>query len=216
MTKIQTAKQPRRRRPIVGRPVKWSQMTADQRAAACELVRNKDWLRCDDLESTFCYVLEDKFGFTGVKDWKFCWSLGSCQGDGVAFTGDINVEALAFKHPSLLKYVGPIILGKYDCRFVCSVKQDARSHYSHYNTMDVTCEEQHEYDWTSEEANRMAEWSGEIEDAVGEIVKDASRACELAGYDEIESTREDEYVGDLIEANDWEFTFDEDGGCEWA
>lgn len=236
MARTKTAQQ-RAHRPIIGRPTKWAQMTAEQRDVACEALRNKDWFRCDvpdndTLEETFRRVLEEKFGFTGLDDWQFYYSLGSCQGDGVAFTGDINVEALAFKHTELMKYVGPIILGKYDCRFVCWVKQLPGSHYSHWNSMDVTCEAQHEYeheclamvhhnvippaDSSRCRACKMDEWACDIQGVIHEIVKDASRACERAGYDVIDDTRSDEYIGDMIAGNDWQFTFDDEGGCEWV
>ncbi len=46
----------------------------------------------DMLTEQFEQDLESQYGMSGMKVW---WSLGSCQGDGVAFEGEPNIEEMA-------------------------------------------------------------------------------------------------------------------------
>lgn len=64
------------------------------------------------------------------------------------------------------------------------------------------------------EKNTQGKIANELEEHFADLVKDMSRACESAGYKEIDYFLEDEYIGELIAANDYKFRFDEDGGCE--
>lgn len=90
-------------------------------------------------------------------DPQICWSLGCCQGDGVAFYGRLDLEKLAMKDKyvlHLLRKAARLIKIRYrncptedipQCDFTVDIASTS-NHYHHWNTMGVTCAMDLDYD----------------------------------------------------------------------
>jgi hypothetical protein len=149
----------------------------------------------------------------GLKTDKCYWSLGHCQGDGVAFYGDIDLTKLAEKQPSV-----KAILDKLTAMDnTASVKSESRNHrYNHWNSMTVEVEVDNnhrnsdDYDNGDEEvrakmddaADALAE---ELRSTVDELLKTISRSTEKFGYECMDAENEDENIIETLEANEIEF-----------
>jgi hypothetical protein len=137
----------------------------------------------------------------GYGDCKLEWSLGYCQGDGVAFYGKVDVEdwwrkrgrTLFSKEEKrkLLKYY------KEDSDLSIAICRNSFGHhYSHYNTMYV------EVTWGNKELLEL------LEGAVLEDIKDISKELARQGYKDLEHYYSEESFAETAEANEWEFFAD--------
>ena len=130
----------------------------------------------------------------GLTDVEINWSLGHCQGDGVAFNGHPDVDNLAkkSKNKDLIK-----VLRALKARDVTySLTIENRGHYSHWNSMNSDFQIDHSHGITDRE-EKVANW---IENCLEEIIKDISRALEKYGYDCIDNcTNEEEAMRRLLE-----------------
>lgn len=158
---------------------------------------SEDPFMSEMISEDFKYYLEERGLPTDVR-----WSLGYCQGDGVAFHGPVNVQKYMDFYS--LREWGPM-------EDLVSVKiNDTGSHYHHWNTMDVDFDRWDDH----EECEHPAAWwiSRHVDAFIDHIrskIKEVSRELESRGYAEIEYRHTDEYLEETIRNNDW--LFDEDG-----
>lgn len=151
-----------------------------------------------DLENFFFFPMENVY---------FC--LGYCQGDGVAFTGTIDFDALMkWKggEPGLLKnraYIRQLIRKLSRSNVYLSGKVTHFGHYYHWNSMDVKVEGENQ---TGPLTEKQETWIGELTNCLQDLVKELSKKLEKIGYEEIEYQDSDEVVDDNIRANEYKFT----------
>ena len=150
-----------------------------------------------EVSEFFKYEL-DEIGYPSDKCY---WSLGHCQGDGMAFYGDIDRDAIAKIRNRVLPRTSRArsLTNTFLFNYVTFTISDCNGHYNHHNSMSVNFE-----------ANNISEKTYqlliELRDAIQEDVKDLSRDLERQGYDIIDSMDEDDNVDENIRANDqWEF-----------
>jgi len=153
-----------------------------------------------ELTDEFKWVL-DRVGFPTDR---ISWSLGHCQGDGVAFYGHVDLQKyLRWKQPFGTR---PDRYYDSDEGFPADFNiENWSSHmYHHWNSMTITYEDQYTDDTFLEECR-------EIRDMLDEDTKAMSRALEKYGYNWIESSTCDEAVEDMLLHNPDIFEFDEWG-----
>lgn len=188
---------------------KFEELSEKAKKRAIDDYRNKGWSwdqhDNDQLDEIFKQDLEE----WGLDDPEVYWSLGYSQGDGVAFSGNLDVKKWISKNAP--KKFRPLI-GQIEVHIL----HDARLRYHHWNSMGV------EISTELERSSRMdpKEWFpggggkaiarliDEFEAFVEEAVKEFSRGLEKAGYQEIEYKESEEYISDIFEGNDYEFTED--------
>lgn len=151
----------------------------------------------------------------GVKTDTCYWSISFCQGDGVAFYGNLDLDELAKKHGD----VKAILAKAKKIDVTLSVKIDGKnSRYHHWNSMTVEVENDYGFRYNdkkytdkrlTELENKSDALANELQEAVATILKDASRDTYRWGEEVILANSEDENVIDLLEGNEWEF--DENG-----
>jgi hypothetical protein len=146
-------------------------------------------------------MFQTRLNDAGLSQLESRWSLSYCQGDGVAFYGDVDLKELAEKD-STVKEIMSQWKESEDAEIQVTV-EGKHSSYHHWNSMRVNAE---------------VNTYGSIDDApyqaVGdklrtyltEMLKQLSRQCEKDGYEEIEYRQSMEQFLETAEANDWEFT----------
>jgi len=125
------------------------------------------------------------------------WSLGYCQGDGVAFTGYVDLEKYTEVHE--LRGWGPV-------EEFYTVRIYNHSRYSHWNSMTLEVSEEGDLDdpvafWVTQHEDKLREH-------IEERIKEVSRELEETGYAEIEYRDSDEFVSEEIQHAEWMFTED--------
>ena len=146
----------------------------------CEWVTEEIW-------SYVCTQLgwpEKTAGHSDIDDLKVAWSLGYCQGDGVALYGDLY----RFQAPLL---TWPDGLDKLELK-----RNSLANHYSHENT------------FTTEGYDEDGNWTYETIDIAG-ITLDLRALCRRAaayGYKWIENATSPEAVKDYLVQDDCLFT----------
>lgn len=125
------------------------------------------------------------------------WSLGYCQGDGVAFSGYVDLEKYTRIHE--LRGWGPV-----EDFFEIKIYQVGR--YTHWNSMS------YEVNYIGDDDAPEAFWvlfhEEKLLDHIKERVKEISRELEAAGYAEIEYRNSDEFIAEEIIGNEWWFSED--------
>jgi hypothetical protein len=156
-----------------------------------------DWDYCDVLTDIFQEALKAK----GYDYCKVEWSLGCCQGDGVAFYGSVDVR-------TWWKKSGRTLFDKAQKKKLyeewgkntdlnISIKRNSYGHhYSHYNTMYV------EVEWDNEELVKL------LEEEVLRDIQYISKDLERKGYKDIEYYTSEECFQETAEANEYEFFAD--------
>ena len=129
---------------------------------------------------------EDKLEERGLPTKDIQWSLGYRQGDGVAFYGDIDVEKCLRFNRSYTKF-RHVFRREIDV-YAVILSNSWGTHYAHYNTMDVQCQQ--------DEA--LQEW-------LQEYVRDVSHELEAYGYNAFDHAYADETVKETCDANDYRF-----------
>lgn len=161
-------------------------------------------------------MIEGPMADAGVVGPELQWSLSCCQGDGVAFYGDVDIEKLKEKHPDVktrLDELQKFDIVCVDIKIICT-----NYSYNHYNSMGVDIDHesiQLENDFDSTEAWQEA--YRKVEDRVDTIVvelgkyilkvcQELSKKLEKMGYTEIESRSIDSYLIESIKVNEYHFT----------
>ena len=167
--------------------------------------RRFDW---DDAE----FLTEDfktQLAELGFEETEVYWSLGYCQGDGVAFYGDVYPESLKEKDCQARALITALEATGDELYIEIT---GANSHYHHWNSMTVEIEFENETDDEDLPARLKIARPAlreNFEEYLGEKVKEISRELEKSGYGEIEyRTDEDTIRQDLQER---EHLYEKDG-----
>lgn len=154
-----------------------------------------DWDDAAILTEDFKLQLAER-GFPNVQVF---WSLGYCQGDGVAFYGSVYPEDLKEKDPPARKFIEA--LEKAGDVLSIGISGE-NNHYHHWNSMTVEVEFESEDEDCLPPRLRIARpvWREQLEEYLNEKVKEISRELEKSGYAEIEyKTSESAIREDLAE-----------------
>lgn len=166
-----------------------------------------------------CFIMENYSDYLGSLSYptdEIEYSLSYCQGDGMAFYGDLDVEKFINTREKDLIEFG---LDKDDLRRIkflaregIEIKIERNSfgyHYSHFNTMSTNADyvENYAYGSTNNKTLKQLEKSfDKLESFIQKDVKKVSHYLEGIGYDILEYYREDEQVKDALISNGYEFT----------
>ena len=169
-------------------------MSREAQDFAVENERN-DGTRFDDddaafLTEDFQYQLAEK-GFEAVK---IFWSLGYCQGDGVAFYGRVYTDDLKAKDA----YAAKLLKRLEEVGEEISIEiTGANGWYHHRNSMIVETDFENETDEEDLPARlkiALPVWREEFEDYLADKVKEISDELEKSGYAEIDYRHQDETI----------------------
>lgn len=162
----------------------------------------RDCIRNDQIELNDMF--QEHLDEAGFPSMDIMWSLGYCQGDGVAFKGSIDMDELA-KHDEYIveQLARGVLLGVNPDDWEWSGKIEQRGNYCHWNSMDVELN----WDYTADDQIEHAanEIARAIRDHIAERCKQLSREMEKLGYAEIEYQTSDENCAECIECNDYRF-----------
>ncbi len=138
-----------------------------------------DWNDAAILTEDFKMQLAER-GFPNVEVF---WSLGYCQGDGVAFYGSVHTEDLKKKDPPARKFIEA--LEKAGDVLSIGIAGE-NNHCHHWNSMTVEVEFESEEDCLPPRL-RIARpvLREQLEKYLAEKVKEISRELEKSGYAEI-------------------------------
>ena len=177
-----------------------------------------DW---DDVE----FLTEDfktQLAEYGFEEAEVFWSLGYCQGDGVAFYGRVHSESLKEKDPKAKQLIVALEAAGDDLYIEIT---GAKGHYHHWNSMTVEIEFQNETDDEYLPARLKISrpvLRSNLEEHLTEKVKEISRELEESGYAEIEYRHDETTIRE--ELSERKHLYEKDGEsamtefefCEWA
>ncbi len=141
-----------------------------------------DWDDAEFLTEDFKTQLAEQ----GFEETEVYWSLGYCQGDGVAFYGRVYPESLKEKDCQAKRLIDALEAAG-DTVYIEIT--GAGSHYHHWNSMTVEIEFENETDDEEKPARLKIARPAlreNLEDYLDERVKEISRELEKSGYAEIE------------------------------
>lgn len=155
-----------------------------------------DWDDAEFLTEDFKTQLAE-YGFSDVEVY---WSLGHCQGDGVAFYGRVHPESLKEKDRRAARMI--VALEAAGDSLYIEITGE-RNHYHHWNSMTLEIEFENETDEEDLPARLKIARPAlreNFEEYLAEKVKEISRELERSGYAEIEYRHDEETIrNDLIE-----------------
>ena len=162
----------------------WELNRMAQSAAVAEEREEPDRFDWDDaamLTEDFKMQLAER----GYPDVKVFWSLGYCQGDGVAFYGSVYPEDLKEKDPQVEKFIKALEKAG-DVLSIWITGEN--KHYHHWNSMTLEIEFESDEDENLPPRLRIARpvLREQLEEYLGEKIKEISRELEKFGYAEIE------------------------------
>lgn len=192
-----------------------------QEFAVSEERRRADRFDWDDAE----FLTEDfktqlaEHGFSEVEVY---WSLGNCQGDGVAFYGRVCAESLKEKDRRAKRLIAALEAAGDDVHVEIT---GANGHYHHWNSMTVEIEFENETEDNDLPARLKIARPAlreNFEQYLDERVKEVSRELEKSGYAEIEYRFDENAIREeLLER---EHLYEKDGTramtefefCDWT
>lgn len=153
-------------------------------------------------------IFKEELANKGLPNEDIRYSLSYCQGDGVAFYGNIDIDLLCEKDEKAKDLIEAIRKFDPDVYLAITIKKSSHFHmYDHYNTMDLYIED--DFHWASEEEEKkFIRRLTELEKYLKDLIKDTSQELERIGYADIESQLSDENIIDFLTANECRFTFD--------
>lgn len=177
-----------------------------------------DW---DDAE----FLTEDfktQLAEYGFEEAEVFWSLGYCQGDGIAFYGRVHSESLKEKDPEAKQLIVALEAAGDDLYIEIT---GVNGHYHHWNSMTVEIE----FESDAEDKDLPARLKiarpvlrEELEKYLGERVKEISRELEKSGYAEIEYRYDETAIREELQER--EHLYEKHGAramiefefCEWT
>lgn len=177
-----------------------------------------DW---DDAEFLTEDFKTELAGF-GFEETKVYWSLGNCQGDGVAFYGRVHPQSLKEKDRRAKRLIDALHTAGDELYIEISGE---RGSYHHWNSMTVDVEFENETDDEDLPARlniARPTLRENFEEYLDERVKEISRELEKSGYAEIEYRYDENTIRDeLLER---EHLYEKDGTramtefefCDWT
>lgn len=164
-----------------------------------------DWDDAEFLSEDFKTQLAE-YGF---EDTKVYWSLGYCQGDGVAFYGRVFAESLKEKDRQAKKLIDALQTAGDEIYIEIT---GANNHYHHWNSMTVEIEFENETDDEDLPARLKIARPAlreNLEEYLAEKVKEISRELEKSGYAEIEYRYDEDAI--RSELSEREHLYEKDG-----
>jgi len=164
-----------------------------------------DWDDAEFLTEDFKTQLAE-YGFS---DLEVYWSLGYCQGDGVAFYGRVHPESLKEKDRSAKLLIAALETAGDELYIEIT---GANGHYHHSNSMTVEIEFENDTDEEDLPARLKIARPAlreNLEEYLAEKVKEISRALEKSGYAEIEYRYNEETIRDDLTMR--EHLYEKDG-----
>lgn len=147
-------------------------------------------------------VLAEKLEDTGYPSDKISWSLSCCQGDGVAFTGRIDLDLVVprlFKGDKAARLLELLEEGHIRIDIV------SRGNYCHYRSMSL------EVNFSGDDKD-VALVNG-LEEAILADIRSLSKDMEKIGYDQIDALTSEEAVIESAIANEMAFVKDGTLAC---
>jgi hypothetical protein len=166
------------------------------------------WRECEANDPTPLDFLQDHLSdYYGIINCTLYYSLGHCQGDGVAFEGRPDLDAWADHDDTLgdaltLLQGYAALLGLESPELSCTIQHSGN--YYHECSMDLTVEYQSwentpEHEWIDGKVR-------ELEESLRRLIRKVSVELRDAGYAEIEYRDSEEYIAEVLATNDYEFT----------
>ena len=196
---------------------KFSELSKEAKTRAIEDARQDEGFAWDNdsdgecLTEGFIEFLKEK-GFND--DVQVYYSLSNCQGDGVDFTGSIDVTKLAAidddVKAALEKAEAIFKTADYgaDATDYLDITVSHSGRYHHWNSMRVEVSEYGPRGLLDEEEEAFDECVKTIRENVEELIKGWSRTLEKQGYEAIDYAYSDEHLVEEIEAREYKFTSD--------
>ncbi|MCY7345868.1 MAG: hypothetical protein LH614_06555 [Pyrinomonadaceae bacterium] len=164
-----------------------------------------DWDDAEFLTEDFKMQLAER----GFEETKVYWSLGYCQGDGVAFYGRVYPESLMEKDSQTKRLIAALHTAG-DSLYIEITGENG--HYHHWNSMTVEIEFESETDDEDLPARlKIARpvLRENFEEHLNERIKEISRELEKFGYAEIEYAHDEDAIRD--ELGEREHLYEKDG-----
>lgn len=189
------------------------EITKEDRAKAISILQEKlggEWLEPEHITELLKESIQEDHHLRGIE--KVYWSLGCCQGDGVAFEGQLDLDELRKHQPELdgmirdCEALAALLGCDYDLEVVCcEVSHSGR--YCHQNSMNLEIEwnagsgcqglwEECEGDYSP-----LDRWLSQVNDWLEGYIEDVSRALAKMGYAEIEYQGSEEYAIEYLDCN---------------
>ena len=166
--------------------------------------------RFDDDDAAFLTEdFQNQLAEKGFEAVKVFWSLGYCQGDGVAFYGRVYADDLKGKDPEAKKLIERLEKAGDEISIEIT---GANNWYHHRNSMTVEIDfenEREEDDLPSRLKIALPALREEFEDYLSEKVKEISTELEKSGYAEIDYRYQDETIS--RELSESENLYEKDG-----
>jgi hypothetical protein len=153
-----------------------------------------DGMIADDVRERFT----DRLNERGLPTGDIRWGLGHCQGDGVAFYGEVDFKELFEKNKLAEKF--PVLASQLSDIYLKIIKLGHHS-YDHWNTMGL--DNEYPFDWEENVVlkNEISQFLADFE----VMIRDFSRDLEKEGY-EIYDAYDDDYFREWLKENDiWYF-----------
>ncbi len=210
---VETSK-PKRRRKRLSTARPYGELSPEAQARTREVWWEKGWTwdehDCEQLTETFREVLWEKYGIEGAD---VNWSLGSCQGDGVAFAASPNIRAMADHDQGLRQCLdaAEVLLAiqgaDYEADWSVQITHAGRCYGWGGMQVSVECRAPWgDIDPIQDILDGIAALAAEI---VCPIVQGACKHLERLGYREIEHRESHECIAETLEAN--RHLFNEEG-----
>ena len=163
---------------------------------------SNDWFEPQDITEILEESIREDHYLHGIHN--VYWSLGYCQGDGVAFEGHIDLEVLRENVSELDGLMGECeaLAALLGCEFDlmvnrCQVRNSGRE--CHWNSMELELE----WDYGDGEGwcgfDALDERIRCVRDWIENYIKEVSRALERMGYAEIEHRGSAGYAAEYLE-----------------
>ncbi len=196
---VQTPKTKRRRKSLSA-PRPYGRLSEKAKARARDCWREKGWTwdewDSEQLTEFFKQELEQEWG---IDEAELSWSLGYCQGDGVSFTANPNLDKVAAKIDTVAEIMRQAEVleaaagWEYSSQWTASMRG---------GSVDVQCYAM-DYDNPSRDAQRLLdELASTMEVELEQVYKQACRRLEKLGYAEIEYHDGDEFIDQELTVND--------------
>lgn len=205
----------------------WKELSADEKEFHKYYYDKSSLCRClhrigsEDVSLHFRYRLEE----LGMPTDDVRWSLSNCQGDGVAFYGNVPLTEkllvhlmvpLGYHHGmTALRYL--IAAGQYSVEYKLSPNSYGH-HYTHGRC--IMCDVNDVWGGDTSRLSGIGGTSQKIENAIYELegllleyVREICGDLESEGYDLLDAVFEDEHLEDFCIANG--ILFDRDGKEHW-
>lgn len=178
----------------------WELTPEAQRRAVDQETENAESFDWDDaamLTEDFKMQLAEN----GFPDVEVFWSLGYCQGDGVAFYGSVYPENLKEKDPQARKFIEALEKAGEVISFGISGENN---HHHHWNSMSIEVEFESDDDEHLPPRLQIARpvMREQLEEYLSEKVKEISRELERSGYGQIEYKTSESAVREHLAGRD--------------